>query len=387
MTSPQEAELDIRRLIAELREEAEKIRAQLGPSTLPLPVSRAEVLERLVEGDPPGSASGLSAGSSGELAAAAGHLATMRALYDPRGVDLHSHRATLGFAVIAAKRLLGRLLTPFFDRQAAFNRAVLQSFSAFEIALRAQEKACRKLERQIGALERNQAEAPGAADAMVGSFDYFDFESTFRGDSARVRRSLERYLVYFPGPESGPVLDLGCGRGEFLALLRARGIPASGVDRDPEMVARCREQKLEARHDDLLRALDGLPDASLGGVVAFQVVEHLPLEKLIELLALAKRKLRPAGCLIAETINPQSLITFARAWSIDPTHRHPVHPLTLRFLVDAQGFSRSEIVYSGEVEPALRLEGEGADDVAARNAVRLNSLLFAPQDYAVVAWA
>ena len=385
--SPQEAELDIPRLIDELRKEADELRARLGPTSLPAPLSRGEVLDQLAVGAPPGEATGSAPGGAGELAAAAGHLATMRALYDPRGVDLHSHRATLGFVVIGAKRLLGRLLTPFFDRQAAFNRAVLQSFSAFEVALRAQEKASRKLERQVGALERNLTAAPASADAMIGSFDYFDFESAFRGESARVRQALERYLVYFPGPESGPVLDLGCGRGEFLALLRARGIPASGVDRDPEMIARCREQNLSARQDDLLLALDALPDASLGGVVAFQVVEHLPLEKLIELVALAKRKLRPAGCLIAETINPQSLITFARAWSIDPTHRHPVHPLTLRFLVDAHGFARSEIVYAGEVEPERRLEGEGSEDVAARNAARLNELLFAPQDYAVVAWA
>src|SRR5262249_38401245 len=155
----------------------------------------------------------------------------------------------------------------------------------------------------------------------------------------------------------------------------------------PAMVESCRERCLDVRLDDLTNALDGIADGSLGGIVCFQVVEHLSLPRLIDLVLLARRKLRSGGCFIAETINPQSLVTFARSWSIDPTHRHPVHPLTLRFIVDTHGFSRSEIVYAGEVAAGDRLEGEGGEDAAARNVARLNALLFAPQDYAVVAWA
>jgi O-antigen chain-terminating methyltransferase len=86
-------------------------------------------------------------------------------------------------------------------------------------------------------------------------------------------------------------------------------------------------------------------------------------------------------------VNVQSLIAHTKAWTIDPTHRQPLHPLTLRFLVEQAGFARSEIVYSGELEESVRLESEGEADARARNVAKLNSLLFAPQDYAVVAWA
>jgi len=175
--------------------------------------------------------------------------------------------------------------------------------------------------------------------------------------------------------------------GRDIVLVRpARAEPAR-VDHDERGAAECRSRSLDVRHGDLLQALEDVPDATLGGVVSFQVVEHLPLSKTVHLLAVARRKLRPGGCLVVETVNVQSLITHARSWTLDPSHRQPLHPLTLRFLVDGAGFVRSEIVYSGEVEVETRLEVAESGDVAARNAARLNALVLGPQDYAVVAWA
>ncbi|MEW6272563.1 MAG: class I SAM-dependent methyltransferase [Thermodesulfobacteriota bacterium] len=318
-------------------------------------------------------------------------LATLSALADPGDVDFHSHRASIGRGVVAVKRALRRLLTPILDRQAAFNRAAVQSFAALE------EELARRLDvvdRQRGQIERRLLVAEevlgrgGAQDVPVPvTFDYAAFEDAFRGSRDHVRAQLERYVVHFVPPPTEPVVDLGCGRGEFLELLGAAGVPSWGVEQDERRVAEARTRGLDVRRGDVLTALEEVPDGSLGGVVSFQVVEHLPLAKTVRLLAVARSKLRPGGCLIVETVNVQSLITFARAWSIDPSHRQPLHPLTLRFLVEQAGFARTQLVYGGDVEPDVRLEPAGEDAATQRNVARLNALLFAPQDYAVVAFA
>jgi O-antigen chain-terminating methyltransferase len=309
------------------------------------------------------------------------HLA---ALADPGDAEIHSHRARLGQAIVAVKRTLRRLLTPVLDRQAAFNRAAIDSLAELERAAAA----------QISALSRHVLELDARLELLAtpetpseDRFDYRAFEAAFRGSREHVRAQQSRYLDEFPDAGSGPVLDLGCGRGEFLELLRESGVTAWGVERDAAIVEEARALGLDVRRGDLLWALESAADASLGGVVAFQVVEHLPFWKIVRLVHLARAKLRPGGCLILETVNVQSLIAWTRGWSLDPSHRQPVHPLTLRFLVERAGFSRAELRYSGEVEADVALEVGDGEDREVRNARRLNELLFAPQDYAVVARA
>ncbi len=372
--------LDVTALVRELRTQAEELRDRLGASALPAAESRSEVLAAAAlerehtDSEPWG-------GSTSRAVVKVEHLS---ALADPGDAEIHSHRVGLGRAVITAKRLLRRLLTPVLDRQAAYNRAVIQSLADLESDVAGRITSLR---RHLLALEAALEASPSLGAGMAEAFDYAAFEEAFRGPRDRVREAQRRYLAYFSSPESGPVVDLGCGRGEFLELLRAAGVGAWGVESNPALVELARAARLDVHHDDLTHALEGVADASLGGVVCFQVVEHLSLPRLVELLALARRKLRPAGCLIAETVNVQSLFTLAHAWTIDPTHRQPLHPLTLRFLADQAGFARSELVFSGEVDESARLEDPGGDDPASRNVRRLNELLYGAQDYAVVAWA
>jgi SAM-dependent methyltransferase len=371
------AEVDVEALVAELRKEAAEMRAALGATALPPEEDRATALKAV-------------AGSTGEVASGftrlvdASRLAALGALADPGDVEFQSHRVRVGQGVVAAKRLLRRLLTPILDRQAAFNRASIQALAAFE------EEIGRRLqgvERRLIALEEAAA-AVAHGDAVTGvSFDYAAFEDRFRGDREHVRGELRRYLGYFPTPGAGPVLDLGCGRGEFLELLGEAGVPAWGVEHDERRGEECRRRGLDVRSGDAMTVLETVEAGSLGGVVSFQVLEHLTLTKTVRLLRIARQKLRAGGVLIAETVNVQSLITFSRAWSIDPSHRQPLHPLTLQFLVDQAGFARSEIVYASPVEEGTSLEPEGGSAAAERNVARLNALLFAAQDYAVVAWA
>jgi O-antigen chain-terminating methyltransferase len=177
------------------------------------------------------------------------------------------------------------------------------------------------------------------------------------------------------------VVDLGCGRGEFLTLLRDAGIEARGVDVDPDMVAYARGEGLEVEQTDAVACLDGLKNGSLGGIFAAQLVEHVPAPTLVRLLELASAKLRPGGVLVAETINPLSPLAL-RNYYADLTHAQPLVPETLELLARQAGFGTVELRYMNSPDERLV---EPADPVIAANVRRLNELLFGPLDYAIVA--
>ena len=207
------------------------------------------------------------------------------------------------------------------------------------------------------------------------------------------------YLPYLQaavaaGAAALPVLDLGCGRGEALAVLADAGIAARGVDANARMVERCREQGLEAEQGDLFAVLAGAGEASLAGVVSFHVIEHLPPPAVDRLVRLAWRALAPGGVLVLETPNPLSVVVAARSFWLDPTHVRPVHPDTLRLLFELAGFDSVEHLELRPYPPADRLpeidlaavpeaQRELADRVN-RLRDRLDALLFGYQDYALV---
>ena len=180
--------------------------------------------------------------------------------------------------------------------------------------------------------------------------------------------------------DAAPVLDIGCGRGELLMLLREAGVEARGIDADADMVAYARGEGLDVEQADLVEHLTGLGDGSLGGIFMGKVVEHLPARTLAHALALAAAKLRPGGVFVAETINPLSPIAL-RNYFADLTHAQPLVPETLELLARQAGFPQTEIRFLNEPE---RLT-EPDDPVIAANVRRLNEILFAPLDYALVA--
>ena len=191
------------------------------------------------------------------------------------------------------------------------------------------------------------------------------------------------------------MLDLGCGRGELLALLGERGVAARGIDASDEMVRRCRELGLEAQNSDLLEALEQAPEESLGGVISLHVIEHLPAASLPRLAALAWRALRPGGVLILETPNPMSLVVAARNFWLDPTHQRPVHPAMLSFCMEQAGFDPIERLELRPFDDEQRLpelapaeldsELRPLAEQVNRLRDRLDELLFGFQDYALVA--
>jgi len=174
-----------------------------------------------------------------------------------------------------------------------------------------------------------------AASLRSSGSDYVDFEELFRGPAARVTDSQRPYLALVRDHQ--PVLDLGCGRGEFLALLAGEGIRGHGVDSDQGMVERCTELGLEVTLADANAHLESLADASLGTVFSAQLIEHLSYTELRRMLALALAKLRPGGLLIAETVNPHRVSSLKTFW-VDPTHRHPIFPEVALALSALAGF-------------------------------------------------
>ena len=192
------------------------------------------------------------------------------------------------------------------------------------------------------------------------------------------------------------MLDVGCGRGEFLDLLQARGITARGIDLNHEMAEVCRARGLDVTEADAAGYLSSLADASLGGIFAAQVVEHLEPGYLLRFLDLAFQKLRPGGRIVLETLNPACWVAFFESYIRDITHRWPLHPETLKYLVVASGFTTAQIEYRSPIPPQDRLQPiaapAGADATLAdlaeafnSNVEKLNARIFTYMDYAVVA--
>ncbi len=179
----------------------------------------------------------------------------------------------------------------------------------------------------------------GFSDAdhkAAGDAGYHEFEDVFRGSEEMIRERQQRYVPLLNG--YGPVLDAGCGRGEFLDVLAGADIAARGVDLEPELVAYCHGKgHQDVVQGDAVAHLEGLQPGSLGAVVSMQVVEHLPEADLRRMLAAAHRALRPGGRLILETVNPHSARALKAFW-VDLTHQHPIFPEVLLQLCRQAGF-------------------------------------------------
>ena len=210
-------------------------------------------------------------------------------------------------------------------------------------------------------------------------FDYAGFEERFRGPEATIRARQEFYIPYFK--DCRRVLDLGCGRGEFLELLKELDVTGSGVDLNPDAISACRAKNIEARQADIFDFLSGQPDQSFDGIFCAHVVEHLASESLPSLVDLAARKLTPGGLFALETPNPACLAIFAGDFYLDPTHQKPVPSLQLDFYLQEAGFVEIE---THELHPAAEVFSELAamDDMEALRGFRRR--FFGGLDYAII---
>lgn len=304
--------------------------------------------------------------------------------YDTRLTDLSAALATLQQSTLALKRELSRVqstaATPS-DKMAAVGSPMTATPAAPLPSTGATDGAQQML-----------------ASDRVHSHQYSGFEDLFRGTETDIRARLADYVPLFAGARD--VVDVGCGRGEFLDLLREAGVTARGIDVNHDMVERSRARGFEVVEGDGLSFLSAAAPESLGGLIAIQVVEHLQPDYLLRLLSAAADALRSGAPIVLETINPACWSAFFDSYVRDLTHVRPVHPDTLKFLVTAAGFADAEVRWrspypeGGKLErmPAVLREAARTDhtlkpivDTVDRNVDRLNGLFFGARDYAVVA--
>ena len=324
--------------------------------------------------------------------------------FDPSSTPtITSHRPMIGPLIVFSKKLLLKLMRPLltvlFTHQTEFRRNLVDfTFEVLETNSRLEKRLDAVNQRVVRLVRRMESQAPQAAPDGASTptgpmaeglpdLEYLALEDIHRGTPEEIKARQEVYLEYFK-PQAGPILDLGCGRGEFLELLAQAGIPARGIDLNREMAAESQAKGLEVERAEGLVYLRSIEPGSLGGVFMAQVIEHLELNRLSALLEAAYQALSPGGVIVAETINPQALITFASAFYLDPTHVKPIHPEAARFLLESTGFKEVSIRPLNPVPEELKLKPVGRRVSGApeinQNLTRLNELIFGFQDYAVI---
>jgi hypothetical protein len=195
---------------------------------------------------------------------------------------------------------------------------------------------------------------PAATPTVPEFGDLFRGPEDFIGDRQRV------YLDFFKGMSK--VIDLGSGRGEFLEILREQTIDAIGVDLDPVLVDRCVKRGLHAEHADALDYLKQTPEGSVDVIFSAQFIEHVESNRLLELLELARSRLRDKGLFIAETVNPESYLAM-KTFFVDLTHQRPIYPQVLLHICQTVGYSSARIFYptaGGFTQKAYSEAGEYA---------------------------
>jgi 2-polyprenyl-3-methyl-5-hydroxy-6-metoxy-1,4-benzoquinol methylase len=211
---------------------------------------------------------------------------------------------------------------------------------------------------------------------------YTAFEDRFRGSMEDIKSRLQVYLPYVQRAivetQTNRVLDIGCGRGEWLELLQAQNISAVGVDMNTDMVRKCNSRGLEAHCADAITYLRAMPKASVAVVTGFHIIEHLPFPTMIAMIDAAFEALCENGIVIFETPNPENLNVGACTFYYDPTHLHPIVPAFAEFTVLQRGFKVAEIV---RLHPRHTEQLQDSSEVA----LRLNEIVYGPQDFAVIA--
>lgn len=219
----------------------------------------------------------------------------------------------------------------------------------------------------------------------LSTIQYSDFEKRFRGNSDEIYERQKKYIHYFKDRQN--VLDIGCGRGEFIRLLGENNIKSEGIDISSSMLKDARAKNLNCKEEDALQYLKTKPDCSLGGIFSAQVIEHFSPDYLKDIISEAYRVLMNDGVIVLETVNPISVFALTNIYFLDITHQKPLHPEFMRYLFRAYGLSDIEILYSESLQEHFLEEISVENDIARQfnsNVDKLNKILFSSPDYAVI---
>lgn len=345
---------------------------------------------------------------------------------DPRRQEpINSRVPIFGPIIIAIKKVIRTLLNPIINmtllRQAHFNENLVELLTRLvdhhhDEYIKGYENqdniswllTCLKEVQQENLLLKNRLNrlleaTEGKIDAeKMGSVikkekhslwdhQYFRFENRYRGFEVEIKEKQKMYLPFFKNVDN--ILDIGCGRGEFLSLLKENGKITLGIDLNEDMIQICQKKNLKAEKADAFDYLKTLEDGSLGGIFAAHVIEHVGNARLREFVQLCSNKLKSGGILIYETPNPHSIVVSSTSFYLDLTHINPIHPETIQFLLDSCGIVKSEIKFLSPFPIEKQLEkisipsSQSTHEIVEqinRNIEHLNKVLYGFQDYAVI---
>jgi 2-polyprenyl-3-methyl-5-hydroxy-6-metoxy-1,4-benzoquinol methylase len=288
------------------------------------------------------------------------------------------NRKPLTLSALSRFPVVGRVFTESIDIQTDFNAHIVRLLTRMN-------QSRKEMQEDLNEIKGSPEDLP--------DFNYLRFEEKIRGSDDWIEKNFERYVPYFKGCKR--VLDIGCGRGNFLKVLKRHGIGAYGIDTDIRMVEKCQEEGLRVHRGEAVGHLMYLRNEFTDGIFLAQVIEHMHPKQIAEVVRLAHKKMKPGSHFLAETINPTSLFALSHWYTMDPTHIRPVHFETMKFLLEEAGFKNIEILFRGESPPdkvlpmfdESRLDGAEAKAIAGhmnRNIKKINEMLFGSTDYAIV---
>jgi 2-polyprenyl-3-methyl-5-hydroxy-6-metoxy-1,4-benzoquinol methylase len=313
-----------------------------------------------------------------------------------RAYNISSHRKVLGPFLVGGRKLVHGEIKRYVDltilRQKEFNESAARVLDYLSREVPEIKEQLTEQKTNMRSLSREVPEIKEQINEHI-DLDYFKFENKFRGSEEDIKKRQKIYVQYFKSKKN--VLDVGCGRGEFLELLRENGVDARGVDANKNMVKYCNKKRLNVNLVDGADYLKSISDNSLGGIFMAQVIEHFKPRKMVEIINLSYKKLKKGSNLVIETVNPESFVSLSN-FDLDLSHVKSLHPSLLEFLLQSAGFRKVEVKFLSPVPEESKLKKIEPDtgltkqekkflELYNENVGKLNSIIYGYQDYSIIA--